>query len=663
MAKELIVSATSLEKKIAIIEDDQVTQIFVERERSRNILGNVYKGRVTRVLPGMQAAFVDIGLERNAFLYVTDFFEDYEEYGELFKTAGTGVEDLLEDSEKRGERPSGRRGRRGRKGGERREGEGRVSPPTEVAEDGTSQSPAPAEAVGSESLEVSVVCAPMPVDALLQGVPRILPEELELWASQPTARAAPEEDYPEKPAILPDRLDHVARPARGRSSGRPGRRRPPRHKARVDHKPDVLPFTPPRNGSSRRRRNSQQDSGPLIGDLLKEGQEILVQVAKEPIGKKGARITSHIVLPGRFLVFMPTVNHVGVSRRIESAKERQRLRELILELRGDVERGFIVRTAGEGKTRAELRQDMVYLTRLWEQLRAKGEQRSAPSLLHSELDMVQRVTRDFFSDEFRAIRVDDEEEYTRLVEFISNFNPAMVHKVRLYNKRTPIFDEFNITSEIEKALKSKVWLKNGGYIVINQTEALVAIDVNTGKYVGRTNSLEDTIAKTNLDAVREVVRQIRLRDLGGIIIVDFIDMVDPRNQQRVWEALQTELHKDKSPSKVLPFNEFGLVAITRRRVRQSLERTLCQPCPTCEGTGMTKSVRTICYALHGEIRRGLSSLGQGRELIIRCNPDVGQALKTTEKKVRDELAEMTGKEITILTDPLMHIEHYDLVEA
>ncbi len=663
MAKELIVSATGLEKKIAIIEDDQVTQIFIERDQSRNILGNVYKGRVTRVLPGMQAAFVDIGLERNAFLYVTDFFEDYEEYGELFKTTGAGVEDLLEDVEKGGERLPGRRGRRGRRGGDRREREGRAPVPGEAAESGTSRPKAAAKAPIVPSEPAAVACAPGTVDTLLRDVPRILPSELELWVSPPADGTVSDDDYPEKPAILPDRLEHVARPSRGRSSRRPAGRRPPRRKARVEEKPSILPFTPPRNQSPRRRRSSQQDSGPLIGDLLKEGQEILVQVAKEPIGKKGARITSHIVLPGRFLVFMPTVNHVGVSRRIESAKERQRLRELVLELRGEVERGFIVRTAGEGKTRAELRQDMVYLTRLWEQLRVKSEQKSAPSLLHSELDMVQRVTRDFFSDEFRAIRVDDEEEYTRLVEFISNFNPAMVHRVRLYNKRTPIFDEFNVTSEIERALKSKVWLKNGGYIVINQTEALVAIDVNTGKYVGRTNSLEDTIAKTNMDAVREVVRQIRLRDLGGIIIVDFIDMVDPRNQQRVWEALQNELRKDKSPSKVLPFNEFGLVAITRRRVRQSLERTLCQPCPTCEGTGMTKSVRTVCYALHGEIRRGLSSLGQGPELIIRCHPDVGQALKTTEKRVRDELAEMTGKEITILTDPLMHIEHYDLVEA
>ncbi len=657
MAKELIVSATSLEKKIAIIEDDQVTQIFVEREQSRNILGNVYKGRVTRVLPGMQASFVDIGLERNAFLYVTDFFEDYEEYGELLKTSGAGVEDLLEESERTEERRPSRRGRRGRRSGERRERPAPEPARSEGAGDEAS-GPEPSRETSALPAAPTALAYGPATDPGLSVVPRILPAELELRVLLPETDRESEEPSVGELTILPDQLEIVSRSPR-----RPARRRPLGRKARVDEEPGILPFSPPKNGTSRRRRNSQQDLGPRIGDLLKEGQEVLVQVAKEPIGKKGARITSHIVLPGRFLVFMPTVNHVGVSRRIESAKERQRLREVVLELRGEVEKGFIVRTAGEGKTRAELRQDMVYLTRLWEQLRGKSEQKSAPALLHSELDMVQRVTRDYFSDEFRAIRVDDEEEYTRLVEFISNFNPAMVHKVRLYNKRTPIFNEFNVTAEIEKALKSKVWLKNGGYIVINQTEALVAIDVNTGKYVGRTNSLEDTIAKTNMDAVREVVRQIRLRDLGGIIIVDFIDMVDPRNQQRVWEALQTELRKDKSPSKVLPFNEFGLVAITRRRVRQSLERTLCQPCPTCEGTGMTKSVRTVCYALHGEIRRGLSSLGQGRELIIRCNPNVGQALRTTERRVKDELAEMTGKEITILTDPLMHIEHYDLVEA
>ena len=397
--------------------------------------------------------------------------------------------------------------------------------------------------------------------------------------------------------------------------------------------------------------------------MLKEGQEILVQIAKEPIGKKGARITSHIVLPARYLVFMPTVDHVGVSRKIPSSKERHRLRDIISSLRGTFEKGFIVRTAGDGKPKSDFEQDMIYLTRLWEQVRNKAERQSSPSLVHSELDLVQRIVRDYFSKDFSAIRVDDEHEYERLVEFISNFNPDLVKKVRLYNKKTPIFDEFKINIEIEQALKTKVWLRNGGYIDINQTEALVAVDVNTGKYVGRTNSLEDTITKTNLDAVREVARQIRLRDLGGIIVLDLIDMADPKNRQKVMDALLTELSKDKAPSKVLPFNDFGLVAITRKRVKQSLERTLCQSCFYCEGTGLTKSTRTICYNIHQEVRRSISLFGDGQELIIRCHSEVGRALRESEKEVSEEIREMTGKILTIRTDPLMHIEKFDLIEA
>jgi len=430
----------------------------------------------------------------------------------------------------------------------------------------------------------------------------------------------------------------------------------------VDSPPSMA--SPKSGGRSRDRRRSQNSSpNPLIGDLLKEGQEILVQVAKELIGKKGARITSHIVLPARYLVFMPTVDHVGVSRRIASGKERSRLRDIISTLRGSFEKGFIVRTAGEGKPKTDFEQDMVYLTRLWEQVRTKADRLSAPSLVHSELDLVQRIVRDYFSRDFSAIRVDDEHEYERLVEFISNFNPELVKKVRLYNKKNPIFDEYKVNSEIEQALKTKVWLRHGGYIDINQTEALVAVDVNTGKYVGKTNSLEDTITKTNMDAVREVTRQIRLRDLGGIIVLDLIDMNDQKNRQKVMDALLVELSKDKAPSKVLPFNDFGLVAITRKRVKQSLERTLCQPCLYCEGTGLTKSVRTICYNIHQEVSRSISMMGDGQELIIRCHPEVGQALRESEKEVSEEIKEMTGKILTVRTDPLMHIEKYDLIEA
>ncbi len=677
MSKELVVSATNLEKRVAIVEDDQVTEIFIESEQTRNILGNVYKGKVTRVLPGMQAAFVDIGLERNAFLYVTDFFEDYQDYEDLLKVTDSLEEEPAVEEEQRTERTSderrSRRGRRGRRSSQWRDEESRTEDSGPGAESAQTQATADSSSAGSEKTrepapapaEAPPTAVPVlpPVTVLKpEAIPQVLPEALEFQAQFPTTRLTGSEEYLPAPQIIPDELTVAAPPAPKRTR-RPTRRRTPTRKARVDAPSTEQNFPSPRNSGSRGRRRDGSSGVPLIGDLLKEGQEIMVQVAKEPIAKKGARITSHIVLPGRYLVFMPTVNHVGVSRRIDSSRERQRLRDLVVELRGDLEKGFIVRTAGEGKTRADLKADMVYLTRLWEQVKNKAEGGSAPTLLHSELDMVQRVIRDFFSDDYRAIRVDDEEEYARICEFISNFNPALVSKIRLYTKRNPIFDEFAVTAEIERGLRSKVWLKNGGYIVLNQTEALVAIDVNTGKYVGKTNSLEDTIARTNLDAVREVVRQIRLRDLGGIIIVDFIDMNDTRNQQRVWDALQGELRKDKSPSKVLPFNEFGLVAITRKRVKQSLERSLCQPCIYCDGTGMTKSVRTVCYAIHGEVRRSLSSFGPGQELIIRCHPDVGEALRSSHRFVQDELRDMTRKQITIMTDPLMHIENFDLVEV
>jgi ribonuclease G len=645
MSKELIVSAASLERKLAILEDDQVTELFLERQQSRSNLGNVYKGRVTRVLPGMQAAFVDIGLERNAFLYVSDFFEDYEDYEELLGESSLAADRYLQDQSESDSRKPSKRTRRSLS---------KRSPPKKRA-----------EKKRDDKREREVT------DSLLRSISehdapavQILPDYLTLESSLRLAAEEWEEDPPsaEDGSILPDRLPVENRQKRRKTS----RRSPGKRAARLEGPSDRSEFAVGRSSATKRKTSSRgesKNSEPLIANLLKEGQEILVQVAKEPIGKKGARITSHIVFPGRYLVFMPTVNHVGVSRRIESQKERQRLRDTVQDLRGEIEKGFIVRTAGEGQSKADFRQDMLYLTKLWEDIRARAEKLSAPALVHSELGLVQRVIRDFFSDDYRAIRVDDENEYERIVEFINDFNPVLATKVRLYSKSTPIFDEFHINAEIERALKSKVWLRTGGYIVVNQTEALVAIDVNTGKYVGRTNSLEDTIAKTNLDAVREVARQIRLRDLGGIIVIDFIDMTDPVNQQKVLEALQRELKKDKAPSKILPFNEFGLVAITRKRVKQSLERSLCQPCTYCDGTGMVKSVRSVCYAIHQEVRRLLATLGDGRELVVRCHPDVGRALRDSESAVVRGIEEITGKELTVRTDPLMHIERFDLIEA
>lgn len=413
-------------------------------------------------------------------------------------------------------------------------------------------------------------------------------------------------------------------------------------------------------GQSRRDRHQ-----PAITDLLSEGQEILVQIAKEPIAKKGARITSHIALPGRFLVYMPTVEHVGVSRKIESDTERHRLRKLIQTIRAEEDipsGGFIVRTAGVGISERELREDVRYLVRTWLDIRAGAEKAKAPSLVHRDLDLVQRLLRDQLSDEFESIRVDSEDEYQGIVEFINRIQPKLVKRVKLYTRDQPILEAYGVQVEIDKAIKPRVWLKSGGYLVINQTEALVAIDVNTGKFVGRgSGRLEDTITRTNLEAVDEIVRQIRLRDLGGIIVLDLIDMEERRNRQRVMQALQDALRNDKSPTKVLSFNDFGLVIMTRKRVKQSLERTLCSPCQYCQGGGLIKSPQTICYELLEEARRlakGLNGERENKQVTLRINPDVAKALRSSERDVLVEIEDYLGP-IDITSDPTIHQEQFD----
>jgi ribonuclease G len=394
--------------------------------------------------------------------------------------------------------------------------------------------------------------------------------------------------------------------------------------------------------------------------MLKAGEEIIVQIAKEPLGKKGARITSHVALPGRFLVYMPTVDHIGVSRRIGSAEDRSRLRRLVNEAKGTFPGGFIVRTAAAGATDDEIRTDVEFLGRTWDTIRATSEQRRAPSLLHRDLNLVERILRDYLSDDYAAIWLDNEEAFTKVVEFVGRFQPKMVPRVKLYTKEAPIFEEFGIQQELDKALRPKVWLKSGGYIVINHTEALVAIDVNTGKYVGRGSTrLEDTIVKTNLEAVKEIVRQIRLRDLGGIIVVDFIDMEERRNREKVLASLDQALSQDRAPSKALAFNEFGLVCITRKRTKQALERVLCQPCPYCTGSGMVKSIPTICYEITSEARKMSADL-DAQSLTLRVNPEIAKSLKTRESSLVEELEQITRKSVIIQSDPTLHWEQYDI---
>jgi len=449
----------------------------------------------------------------------------------------------------------------------------------------------------------------------------------------------------EQPAVVA-----AAEPGRQRSTGRFDRRERRGRRG-----------APPQRGGDRGRSRAHQQSRalPLISELLKEGQEILVQIAKEPIGKKGARITSHIALPGRFLVYMPTVNHIGVSRKISSEEERQRLKRIVSSERENGHGGFIVRTAASNIKEDELRADIRFLKHLWTEIRTRAESSKSPALIYHDLNLVERILRDQVTSDFSQIWVDNESEYERVVRFASRFQPSLVRRIKLYSKDAPLYEQFGINEEINKSLKSKVWLKSGGYIVINQTEALVAIDINTGKYVGKTARLEDTIVKTNCDAVKEIVRQIRLRDLGGIIVVDFIDMDERKNRQKVMQALEEAMKADRAPSKILQFNDFGLVAITRKRVKQSLERTLGTPCPYCDATGFVKSVQTICNEIYVEMRKVRRHV-ESKEVLLRVNPEVAKELKGGNGKWLQEMEELIGHPVLIKSDPQLHQEKFDM---
>jgi ribonuclease G len=505
MNKEMIVSSNGHQTMVAILEDDLVSEVFIERDRQRGVVGNVIKGRVSKILPGMQSAFVDIGLDRDGFLYVTDVVDTIEEFERL----ESGDEDEVEA-----------------------------------------------------------------------------------------------------------------------------------------------------NGGGEQKQPTQK-----IEDLIREGQEIIVQIAKEPLGTKGARLTSHVTMAGRFLVFMPTVDHIGVSRKIEQREERARLRGIVREFRekNGFTGGVIIRTAAQHRPDEDIVSDLVYFQKIWGEVRQRVDSVRAPAVVYREQGLVTKLVRDLLTDEFSAIRIDDRQEYRRVKEMIDRVMPAMAGRAKLYEKDFPIFEEYGVQTEIEKALKSKVWLKSGGYIVINQTEALVAIDVNTGRYVGKKNGrLEDTIVKTNLEAVKEIVRQIRLRDLGGIIVLDFIDMEEKKNRQKVLQTVELELKKDRSPSKALAVSDFGLIIITRKRVKQSLERTLTEPCPYCSGSGVIKSSSTICYEILDEVRKVGAEI-DGPGIVLRVNPEIARALREEESSVLTELKETLHKDVTLKPDMHLHHEQFDVM--
>ncbi len=889
MSKEMYISSSPHETKVAVLEDDQLVEVYFERDTDVGLVGGIYKGRVNRALPGMQSAFVDIGLERDAFLYVSDFFyEDQEEYDKVFEEAEARAAKFSSEQaippaapppvapvqsetvtpsaeatapaaasaappsepeppaatavpppsssagpsatpaaprEGRDRRPFDRgRGRRRRHRGrpdfgEGRHGDRRFPPPrrsdeapaqsqpfeilpgeslakyshpsaapeesrteisqragaeafgeaasardeTDFQEDNLSRNPreplggaetvyeaaitddipARSETAQTSAFPEAAVTHEVPPeaaaptdqfdqsDAALPFAPGVV-RGVTPSASSETF-AAEEADEGPGPALsesgpvadnaLPDseesasmdfaEAEFVAEGAEldageqadggeeGEQEGfeeesAAGEAHPPEIIAAAEgeapasapeaaptggpgdrsytlREPHQRPRFAPRHRRGRRGQGGGQrqsfrpressrpgNNHPVqISEVLKEGQEILVQIAKEPLGTKGARITSHVALPGRYLVFMPTIDHIGVSRKIASEEERLRLRNIILENRGTLTGGFIVRTAGQGRSEEEFKADLKFLSTLWAEIRSKSERLRAPALIHRDLDLVQRLLRDLLTPDFKCVRVDSEIDYERVLDFVNRCQPALVGKVKLYTSDTPLYEEFGIQAELDKALKPKVWLKSGGYIVINQTEALVAVDVNTGKYVGKTNRLEDTIVKTNIDAVKEIVRQVRLRDLGGIIVIDFIDMDERRNRARVVQALEEALRGDRAPTKVISFHDFGLVAVTRKRVKQSLERTLCEPCEYCTGAGWVKSVNTVCNEILAEARKMAKGI-DGKIITLRVSPGVAKALKSREGSLISELESLVKKEIIIKTDPSIHQERFEI---
>ena len=503
MTSELIINVTREESRVALLEGGQVVELYIERKKDTSLVGNVYKGRVLKILPGMQSSFIDIGLEKAAFLYVSDIMPNDEDYYAPF--------------------------------------------------------------IESKSDEVPNVENP------------------------PIATEAP------KP----------------------------------------LP----------------------IEELIQEGQEILVQVAKDPMGTKGARVTSYVTLPGRYCVLMPNVEHVGISRRIENEQTREQLKSIANEIKP---KGFgiIMRTASEDASAEEIRRDLEFLLLVWENIERKKDKVSAPVLLYSDLDLVFRSIRDFMSHEVERLVIDSPDEFERLSEFVKNYFERLLERIELYEGREPIFDAFAIEHDVSRALERKVWLKSGGYIIIDQTEAMTVIDVNTVKFVGKEN-LEDTILKTNLEAVKETAYQIRLRNLGGIIIMDFIDMEKMENREKVCNALVEAMKKDRAKSTIYNISELGIIQMTRKRVRESLGRVLCGQCPYCEGKGFVKSARTVAYEIFRKLRK--MNLPSGKMAVITANSAVAELLSDEERYGIEEIENTFGIKLIVKEDFRLHQEHYEII--
>ncbi len=750
----LVINSAGAETRVALVEGGNIHEFYLERKREKGIVGNIYKGRVVRVLPGMQAAFVEIGLEKAAFLYVgdvygdPDFSEEFEltegehanvlhevpteqeaeeqearaqadaEKGEAVSAEppeapqteprtegaseiaepgasdesvqpvieagrGTGGEQapdlrgidpgggqiaaphefhvgegqaaaLQEVDASGGQAPALHVG--GRQGHALHPGEGGVpaQEQAEVAREGGAQLAAELPAVTPIPLTHQVglepVLAPVALPAGPDGPPELTAEVSDEASAQVPVPAV--EVGPPAAEGVPVSGQVQVKPAEAAREARDGRekgRRDERNRNRGDRD---------RNGH---RRNGREERRPKeaknIQDLLKEGQEVIVQVAKDPIGTKGARITSHISLPGRHLVFMPTVDHIGISRRIEKEGERRRLRDIVDRMRPEAT-GFIVRTVAENVEAPKLEADIRFLIQVWNEIIRTKDKVGAPALLHPDLDLILRATRDLFTADVHKLVIDDRDEYERILRFVKEQAPHLESQIECYQGQEPIFDAYGIEQELKRASQRKVWLKSGGYIIIDQAEALTAVDVNSGRYVGKKN-LEETITKINIEAAKEIVYQLRLRNIGGIIIIDFIDMDKPQNRDKVFKALQEALGRDKAKTNVLKISELGLVEMTRKRVRESVTRMMNESCGYCEGKGHVRSKVTVAYEIFREIRRDAPSFPEP-VLVVNCNSEVARILQGEEREELRYLMDRFNKTIQVKPQSGYHQEQFDI---
>ncbi|MBE4749971.1 Rne/Rng family ribonuclease [Corallococcus sp. ZKHCc1 1396] len=737
MSSVLVINAAGRETRVALVEGGHIAEFYLERKKDKGVVGNIYKGRVVRVLPGMQAAFVDIGLEKAAFLYVSDVVYDpdfaraqfeltegehedapevpTESEADTLEAAAVTVPDkgahTLPASTEAAGAPVAKEPSFPHDTALALDVQSHAAPqaaPEASTEATTDTQAAPAgdapaaepqaqtaqveapvpeaelpQAFVIEETQVTVSTASVAVPLSDAGVPadaapvlvQETPSETVTVATlaeghgAQAGEGAPEAaEPPPHAAVLGDLIPSPAATETARPGEVSGERRTPREarearepRAREGREKDKDKRR--QEGPPRREKRDDDKEKPKqrktdkIEDLLKVGQEVVVQISKDPIGTKGARLTSHISIPGRHLVFMPTVDHVGISRRISNEKERRRLRDIVDRLRPPGT-GFIVRTVAENVPQEKLESDIRFLIEVWNQVVRRNEKRGGPGLLHPDLDLILRATRDLFAHDVEKLVVDDAEEYERIQGFVTAQDPALRDRVVLHETDEPVFDAYGIEQELQRATQRKVWLKSGGYLIIDQAEALTAIDVNSGRYVGK-KSLEETITKINVEAAKEIVYQLRLRNIGGIIICDFIDMEKAQNRDKVFKSLQEALGRDKAKTNVLRISELGLVEMTRKRVRESIGRVLHEDCPYCDGKGFVKTATTVAYEIFREIRREAPGY-KDSTLVINCNAEVARLLQGEERNELRHLMDRYNKSIQVKAQQNYHREQYDI---